>query len=210
MNQEQNLNPENELNTSELEETLKKEEDNLNEATKSEEAEETSQKIEENNKQTLSEEEKPEDKIKTLEQKLAEQKDAYLRLYADFENFRRRTAKEKIEFLEQANAKLLVELLPVFDDFERALKSFENSDLQINTAKEGIQLIYQKFQKFLEKQGLVAMESNHQDFDPEKHEAIAQVPAPTEDLKGKVIDTVEKGYFLGEKVVRFAKVVTGN
>jgi len=210
MNQEQNLNPENELNTSELEETLKKEEDNLNEATKSEEAEETSQKIEENNKQTLSEEEKPEDKIKTLEQKLAEQKDAYLRLYADFENFRRRTAKEKIEFLEQANAKLLVELLPVFDDFERALKSFENSDLQINTAKEGIQLIYQKFQKFLEKQGLVAMESNHQDFDPEKHEAIAQVPAPTEELKGKVIDTVEKGYFLGEKVVRFAKVVTGN
>jgi molecular chaperone GrpE len=207
MNQEQNLNPENELNTSELEETFKKEENNLSEEAKSEEA---SEKTEENNKQTLSEEEKPEDKVKTLEQKLAEQKDAYLRLYADFENFRRRTAKEKIEFLEQANAKLLVELLPVFDDFERALKSFENSDLQINTAKEGIQLIYQKFQKFLEKQGLVAMESNHQDFDPEKHEAIAQVPAPTEDLKGKVIDTVEKGYFLGEKVVRFAKVVTGN
>jgi molecular chaperone GrpE len=202
MNQEQNLNPENELINPEIEETPQTEEQTLNE----EKAENTQTKTEVNDKQTLSTEEK----IKNLEQKLAEQKDNYLRLYADFENFRRRTAKEKIEFLEQANAKLLVELLPVFDDFERALKSFENPDLQINTAKEGVQLIYQKFQKFLEKQGLVAMESNQQDFDPDKHEAIAQVPAPTEDLKGKVIDTVEKGYFLGEKVIRFAKVVTGN
>jgi len=202
MNQEQNLNPENELINPETEETPQTEEQTLNE----EKAENTQTKTEVNDKQTLSTEEK----IKNLEQKLAEQKDNYLRLYADFENFRRRTAKEKIEFLEQANAKLLVELLPVFDDFERALKSFENPDLQINTAKEGVQLIYQKFQKFLEKQGLVAMESNQQDFDPDKHEAIAQVPAPTEDLKGKVIDTVEKGYFLGEKVIRFAKVVTGN
>lgn len=151
-----------------------------------------------------------EEKVRLLEKNLAEQKDSYLRLYADFENFRRRTAKEKIEFLEQANAKLLTDILPVFDDFERALKSFENPDLKIETAKEGITLIYQKFSKFLERQSLVVMESNGQDFDPDKHEAIAQVPAPSDELKGKVIDTVEKGYYLGEKVVRFAKVVTGN
>lgn len=202
MNQDNNLNPENELNTPQVEETPKQEENEVKES-----VEESSEKSEsqENTQDFLGD-----DKVKNLEQKLAEQKDNYLRLYADFENFRRRTAKEKIEFLEQANAKLLIEILPVFDDFERALKSFENPDLQINTAKEGIQLIYQKFQRFLEKQGLVVMESNQQDFDPDKHEAIAQVPAPTENLKGKVIDTVEKGYFLGEKVVRFAKVVTGN
>ena len=204
MNQDNNFNPENELNTPQVEETPKQEENEGKEALVEEEPSEKTES-KENTQDFLGD-----DKVKNLEQKLAEQKDNYLRLYADFENFRRRTAKEKIEFLEQANAKLLVEILPVFDDFERALKSFENPDLQINTAKEGIQLIYQKFQRFLEKQGLVVMESNQQDFDPDKHEAIAQVPAPTEDLKGKVIDTVEKGYFLGEKVVRFAKVVTGN
>ena len=199
MSQENDLNPENELNSPEIEESLKQEQtdEGLSENTK-------------NTENTEKTQDSSEDKVKNLEQKLAEQKDNYLRLYADFENFRRRTAKEKIEFLEQANAKLLVEILPVFDDFERALKSFDNPDLQIDTVKEGIRLIYQKFQRFLEKQGLVVMESNEQDFDPDKHEAIAQVPAPTEELKGKVIDTVEKGYFLGEKVVRFAKVVTGN
>lgn len=198
MSQENNLNPENELNTPEVSETPQQEFVEEKEASSAQDTETPDTQV------------SSDDKMKQLENALAEQKDNYLRLYADFENFRRRTAKEKIEFLEQANAKLLVELLPVFDDFERALKSFENPDLQVSTAKEGVQLIYQKFQKFLEKQGLVAMESNQQDFDPDKHEAIAQVPAPSEDLKGKVIDTVEKGYFLGEKVVRFAKVVTGN
>ncbi|GAB4129412.1 MAG: nucleotide exchange factor GrpE [Raineya sp.] len=202
MSQENNLHHENEQTP---EETLLQEERSKdNGEIEEKEAQTPTEQVEKNDTQSS------EDKVKQLETALAEQKDNYLRLYADFENFRRRTAKEKIEFLEQANAKLLVELLPVFDDFERALKSFENPDLQVSTAKEGIQLIYQKFQKFLEKQGLVAMESNQQDFDPDKHEAIAQVPAPSEDLKGKIIDTVEKGYFLGEKVVRFAKVVTGN
>ncbi len=198
MSQENNLNPENELNTPEVAQNPQQEFVEEKEASNTQ------------NTETPDTQVSSDDKMKQLENALAEQKDNYLRLYADFENFRRRTAKEKIEFLEQANAKLLVELLPVFDDFERALKSFENPDLQVSTAKEGVQLIYQKFQKFLEKQGLVAMESNQQDFDPDKHEAIAQVPAPSEDLKGKVIDTVEKGYFLGEKVIRFAKVVTGN
>jgi len=151
-----------------------------------------------------------EEKSRLLEKNLAEQKDSYLRLYADFENFKRRTAKEKIDFLEQANARLLTEILPVLDDFDRALKSFENPDLKIETAKEGIMLIYQKFAKFLDKQNVVVMESNGQSFDPDKHEAITQIPAPSEELKGKIVDTIEKGYYLGEKVIRFAKVVIGN
>lgn len=216
MNQE-HMNPENELNKQEQQEQ-EVEDTTTPEISDNAPSESETKPQKEGSEETKQEKEvsKPqeqtsvEDKLKHLENALAEQKDNYLRLYADFENFRRRTAKEKIEFLEQANAKLLIELLPVFDDFERALKSFETPDLQVDTVKEGIQLIYQKFQKFLEKQGLIAMESNQQDFDPDKHEAIAQVPAPTEELKGKVIDTVEKGYFLGEKVIRFAKVVTGN
>ncbi|WP_448528728.1 nucleotide exchange factor GrpE [Raineya sp.] len=150
-----------------------------------------------------------EEVVKKLEFALAEQKDNYIRLYADFENFRRRTAKEKVEFIEQANAKLLLELLPIFDDFERALKAFENSEANLESIKEGIMLIHQKFAKFLEKQGLAEIKSTHEAFDPDKHEAITQVPAPSEEMKGKVIDTIEKGYMLGEKVLRFAKVVTG-
>lgn len=150
-----------------------------------------------------------EEVVKKLESALAEQKDNYIRLYADFENFRRRTAKEKVEFIEQANAKLLLELLPIFDDFERALKAFENTEANLESIKEGIMLIHQKFAKFLEKQGLAEIKSTHETFDPDKHEAITQVPAPSEEMKGKVIDTIEKGYMLGEKVLRFAKVVTG-
>ncbi|PKQ67416.1 nucleotide exchange factor GrpE [Raineya orbicola] len=150
-----------------------------------------------------------EEVVKKLEFALAEQKDNYIRLYADFENFRRRTAKEKVEFIEQANAKLLLELLPIFDDFERAVKAFESTEANFESLKEGIMLIHQKFAKFLEKQGVAEIKSTHESFDPDKHEAITQVPAPSEEMKGKVIDTIEKGYMLGEKVLRFAKVVTG-
>ena len=142
-------------------------------------------------------------------QELADQKDKYLRLLADFENFRRRTAKEKIDFLEQANAKLILELLPVLDDFERAAKSMDAPETSIESVKNGITLVYGKFLKSLERQGLMPIHSNGEVFDVEKHEAITQIPAPTEDMKGKIVDTVEKGYTLGEKVVRFAKVVIG-
>ena len=149
------------------------------------------------------------DNTTKIAQELADQKDKYLRLLADFENFRRRTAKEKIEFLEQANAKLILELLPVLDDFERAAKSMEAPETSIESVKNGITLVYGKFLKSLERQGLMPIHSNGEVFDVEKHEAITQIPAPTEDMKGKIVDTVEKGYTLGEKVVRFAKVVIG-
>ncbi len=140
---------------------------------------------------------------------LAELKDKYLRLYADFENFRRRTAKEKIDIIGSANADLMRSLLPVIDDFERAMGSMETAT-EIEAVKEGINLIYNKFQKTLEGRGLKAMSSKGEVFDAELHESITQFPAPTEDLKGKVVDEVEKGYLLNEKVIRYAKVVVGS
>lgn len=146
------------------------------------------------------------DKIKA---ELDESKDKYLRLYSEFENFRRRTAKEKLDLVKTANEDLITALLPVIDDFERAEKSMgEEADVKAIT--EGMQLIANKFKGILEQKGLKVMDSEPGiDFDTEIHDAITQIPAPDKKLKGKVVDVVEKGYFLGEKVIRFAKVVTG-
>lgn len=146
--------------------------------------------------------------VDKLSADLAEAKDKYLRLYADFENFRRRGAKEKIEYLKTANEELIKEILPIVDDFQRALKSLEN-DSDSQAAKEGMQIIYNKLLKVLEQKGLKPMESVGTEFNPELHESIAQIPAPSSDMKGKVIDEVEKGYYLQDKVIRFAKVVVG-
>lgn len=139
---------------------------------------------------------------------IAELKDKYLRLYADFENFRRRTAKEKLEMISGASADTVKLILPIVDDFERAKVSFDSST-DIEALKEGVDLIYTKLYKTLESKGLKAMESKGADFDAEIHESIAQFPAPSEDLKGKVIDEIEKGYYLNDKVIRYAKVIVG-
>ncbi|MDQ6481662.1 nucleotide exchange factor GrpE [Dyadobacter sp. LHD-138] len=139
---------------------------------------------------------------------VAELKDKYLRLYADFENFRRRTAKEKLEMISGASADVIKSVLPIVDDFERAKVSFE-STTEIEALKEGVELIYSKLYKTLEAKGLKAMEAKGEVFDAEIHESIAQFPAPTEDLKGKVIDEIEKGYYLNDKVIRYAKVIVG-
>ncbi|MCB0497198.1 MAG: nucleotide exchange factor GrpE [Cyclobacteriaceae bacterium] len=147
------------------------------------------------------------DEVAKLTSELEESKDKYLRLYSEFDNFRRRTAKEKLELMQTAGEKILVELLPVIDDFERAEQSAEKSD---ESVQEGLKLISQKLVNILQAQGLKVMETPEgTDFDPELHEAITQIPAD-EKLKGKIVDTIEKGYFLGEKVIRFAKVVTGS
>ena len=140
---------------------------------------------------------------------LAELKDKYLRLYADFENFRRRTAKEKLDLIGNANESLLQALIPVVDDFERAMQSMENTD-DIAALKEGVDLIYTKLFKTLESKGLKPMESKGEPFNADLHESITQFPAPTDDLKGKVIDEIEKGYYLNGKVIRFAKVIIGS
>ncbi|HWV30417.1 MAG TPA: nucleotide exchange factor GrpE [Dyadobacter sp.] len=148
------------------------------------------------------------DPLTAAKAEIAELKDKYLRLYADFENFRRRTAKEKLEMISGASADMVKLILPIVDDFERAKVSFDSST-DIEALKEGVDLIYNKLYKALESKGLKAMESKGTDFDAEIHESIAQFPAPSEDLKGKVIDEIEKGYYLNDKVIRYAKVIVG-
>jgi molecular chaperone GrpE len=143
-----------------------------------------------------------------IKEELAGAKDKYLRLYSEFENFRRRTAKEKLEMVQSANEQLIKAMLPVADDFERAERSYKEKNSQDG---EGFLLIYTKFKKILELHGVKVMEvKTGSDFDPDIHEAITQVPAPSPELKGKVVDVVEKGYLLTDKVIRFAKVVVGS
>lgn len=149
-----------------------------------------------------------EEDISSLEEQIAELKDKHLRLFSEFDNFRKRTAKERIELFKTANADLLLDLIPVLDDFDRALKSFTEAK-DIESVKHGIELIYNKFNTTLEKKGLKCMDSQGKDFDTDFHEAITEIPAPSEDLKSKVIDVVEKGYTLNDKVIRYAKVVVG-
>jgi len=172
--------------------------------------------VENNNEATSSESEKDAEEteevseLDKLKDELAEAKDKYLRLYSEFDNYRRRTSKEKLDLIKTANEDLITNLIPVIDDFERAEKSF-NAETNLEAITEGVQLIANKFKSTLEQKGLKVMDNNQGiDFDPEIHEAITQIPAPEKKLKGKVVDVIEKGYFLGEKVVRFAKVVTGN
>lgn len=138
-----------------------------------------------------------------LQDELAESKDKYLRLYAEFENHRRRTAKERLELIQSANEQLIKALLPVVDDFERAEKSLKELN---GKEADGVLLIYQKLKKILDQYGVKAMDAQG-DFNPDLHEAITQIP--DEAKKGKIVDVVEKGYLLNDKVIRFAKVVVG-
>ena len=137
-------------------------------------------------------------------------KDKYLRLYAEFENYRRRTSKERLELVKTASGDIMSALLPVIDDFERSLDIFKENEA-VAPMYEGIQLVHQKMIKILEQKGLTRMDvAQGSDFDSEYHEAVVQTPAPSEELKGKVVDVIESGYFLGEKVLRYAKVVIGS
>ncbi|MBC6410980.1 MAG: nucleotide exchange factor GrpE [Ekhidna sp.] len=143
-----------------------------------------------------------------IEDELSEAKDKYLRLYSEFENFRRRTAKEKLDLISTANKDLMSELVPVLDDFERAITASDANE-DFKTLKEGISLVHNKLNKILNLKGLKKMDVKKGDaFDDEEHEAITQIPA-NKKLEGKVVDVVEAGYTLGETVVRFAKVVVG-
>lgn len=150
-----------------------------------------------------------EDEIEKLKAEVQEAKDKYLRLYSEFENFRRRTAKERLDLIKTAHLDLMMALLPVLDDFERAQKALEESE-DHKASKEGFDLIYNKFNNILQQNGLKPMKDKKgSDFNTEYHEAISQMPVDKKKLKGKVIDVVEKGYYLDEKVIRFAKVVLG-
>ncbi len=152
------------------------------------------------------EEKAGQDPLKKVQDELSEAKDKYLRLYAEFENHRRRSAREKLEMIQGANEQLLKALLPVLDDFERASKSFKDKN---DKGSEGFFLIQNKYNKILEQYGIKPMATaTGADFNPDIHEAITHVPH--EKLKGKIVDVVEMGYLLNDKVIRFAKVVTGS
>ncbi len=143
-----------------------------------------------------------------LKEELQKEKDKFLRLFAEFENYKRRTSKERIELFKTANQEVMVSLLPVLDDFDRAQKELEKSEDK--ALKEGVDLIHNKLKETLKGKGLTQVEVAAGDtFNADDHEAITQIPAPTEDLKGKIVDVIEKGYKLGDKVIRFPKVVTG-
>ncbi|MFL1013311.1 nucleotide exchange factor GrpE [Flavisericum labens] len=144
-----------------------------------------------------------------LKNELQQEKDKFLRLFAEFENYKRRTAKERIELFSTASEDVMKTLLPILDDFERALTHIEE-DKEAEELRKGVLLIYQKLVNSLEQKGLKAMTVEKGDvFNADTHEAVTQIPAPSDDLKGKIIDVVEKGYKLGEKVIRFPKVVIG-
>ncbi len=150
-----------------------------------------------------------ENEMEKIQAELKEQKDKYLRLMAEFDNFRRRTAKERLELIQTAGKDVIISLLDVLDDCDRAEKQLQTSD-DIELQKEGIRLVFNKLRNTVISKGVKAMESVHTDFDVEKHEAITEIPAPTPKLKGKVLDEVVKGYYLNDKLIRFAKVVVGN
>lgn len=146
--------------------------------------------------------------VEILKEELQKEKDQYLRLFAEFDNFKKRTSKERFDIFKTANAEVISALIPVLDDFERGMKEIEKSEN--NELFTGIQLIHNKLNETLRAKGLKPVEVNAgDDFDTDKHEAITQIPAPTEDLKGKIVDVVETGYALNDKIIRFAKVVIG-
>ncbi|OFY16425.1 MAG: nucleotide exchange factor GrpE [Bacteroidetes bacterium GWE2_42_24] len=149
------------------------------------------------------------DPVVELEQKLADANDKFLRLFSDFDNFRKRTAREKIEASKAASSDLLAQLLPIVDDFERALRSMEPVDETIAPLRQGVELIYNKFWSIIERQGVKAIEAIGMEFTTDFHEALTSIPVTDESQKGKVVDQVEKGYMLGDKVIRFAKVIVG-
>jgi|TARA_B110000046_G_scaffold44974_1_gene50004 molecular chaperone GrpE len=148
------------------------------------------------------------DKFSAIEEELKIANDKYLRLYSEFENFRRRTAKEKLELISTASADLLTEIIPVLDDFGRAIKTNEETE-DILVIKEGMILVHNKFDSILKSKGLVEMNSLGKEFNIDEHEALTKIPATDKKLRGKVVDVIEKGYKLKDKIVRYAKVVVG-
>lgn len=147
-------------------------------------------------------------RIEEMEKELAGMNDKYLRLSAEFDNYRKRTLKERIELIKSAGEQILTKILPVMDNFERALNSMESAD-DVPALREGVKLIYSNFKDFLVCNGVKEIECLHTDFDPEVQEAVTKIPAPAKELKGKVVDCIQKGYTLNEKVIRFPKVVVG-
>lgn len=200
-NKHNNMNPKEKENNQE--EELK------TQATPNECDEETvGQEVSQENEAPLTEEEKLAQELEKANEQIEEQKDKYLRLSAEFDNYRKRTMKEKAELILNAGEKSISSILPIVDDFERALKNMETAT-DVAAVKEGVELIYNKFMSVLGQNGVKVIETKEQPLDTDYHEAIAVIPAPNEALKGKILDCVQTGYILNDKVIRHAKVVVG-
>jgi len=155
-----------------------------------------------------SKQDKTDEKIEALGNELLELKDKHIRLQAEFDNYRKRTMKEKMDLIKSGGESVIVNILPVIDDFERALIAFSEMK-DDDPLKQGINLIYSKFKEFLKQNGITEIEAKEKDFDTDLHEAVTKIPAPKEELKGKVVDVIQKGYLMNDKVIRFSKVVIG-
>lgn len=166
------------------------------------------QETSQENEAPLTEEEKLAQELEKANEQIEEQKDKYLRLSAEFDNYRKRTMKEKAELILNGGEKSISSILPILDDFERALKNMETAT-DVTAVKEGVELIYNKFMSVLGQNGVKVIETKEQPLDTDYHEAIAVIPAPNEALKGKILDCVQTGYILNDKVIRHAKVVVG-
>ena len=166
------------------------------------------QETSQENEAPLTEEEKLAQELEKANEQIEEQKDKYLRLSAEFDNYRKRTMKEKAELILNGGEKSISSILPIVDDFERALKNMETAT-DVAAVKEGVELIYNKFMSVLGQNGVKVKETKEQPLDTDYHEAIAVIPAPNEALKGKILDCVQTGYILNDKVIRHAKVVVG-
>ncbi|MCR6506354.1 nucleotide exchange factor GrpE [Bacteroides sp. KH569_7] len=200
-NKHNNMNPKEKENNQE--EELK------TQATPNECDEETvGQEASQENEAPLTEEEKLAQELEKANEQIEEQKDKYLRLSAEFDNYRKRTMKEKAELILNGGEKSISSILPIVDDFERALKNMETAT-DVAAVKEGVELIYNKFMSVLGQNGVKVVETKEQPLDTDYHEAIAVIPAPNEELKGKILDCVQTGYILNDKVIRHAKVVVG-
>jgi molecular chaperone GrpE len=171
--------------------------------------EETEEKDEKKEK-TVKPKHKKEDRSEKLEQEILNLNDKYLRLYSEFDNYRKRTLREKIELSKTAASEIITSLLPVIDDLERAYSSIDPTEEAHLATKDGVGLILNKFVNILSQAGLEPINALGEDFNTDFHEAITNIPAPTPELKGKIVDVIQKGYLLGGKVIRFAKVVVGN
>ena len=200
-NKHNNMNPKEKENNQE--EELK------TQATPNECDEETvGQETSQENEAPLTEEEKLAQELEKANEQIEEQKDKYLRLSAEFANYRKRTIKEKAELILNGAEKTITAILPILDDMERALKNMDKME-DVAAVKEGVDLIFQKFVKILGEQGVKKIETENADFNTDLHEAIAQVPAPSDEMKGKIIDCVKTGYTLNEKVIRHSQVAVG-
>lgn len=195
------------MNSKEKETEINKEELNA-QTTQNEQSKETTEKEASQEDLSLTEEEKLAQELEKANEQIEEQKDKFLRLSAEFDNYRKRTLKEKAELILNGGEKSISSILPIIDDFERALQNMEIAT-DVAAVKEGVELIFSKFMSVLQQNGVKVIETKEQPMDTDYHEAVAVVPAPAEELKGKILDCVQTGYILNEKVIRHAKVVVG-